>query len=178
MDEGKKELTGESYYSDNDLTGQLREKIRTQAQRLRTLEQYRMLCEQRIQELYPGHSLPVKQEHLGSNSTLLNELQMSKQKIARLESQLAQQSTKEPQQENSQLFEIQEKYKQLIKDKNDLEESLRAEMLNCEEQRTYIEVLKQAIEAKSDDFTGTKLDQQNLAEIQKTKAKNDDSRRD
>ena len=59
----KEEISGESNYSDNDLTSQLREKIRAQAQRLRGLEQYRILCEQRIQEISPGHPLPIRQEH-------------------------------------------------------------------------------------------------------------------
>ena len=39
----KDELSGESYYSDTDLTSQLREKVRSQAHRLRGLEQYRIL---------------------------------------------------------------------------------------------------------------------------------------
>ena len=44
----KDESLSQSYYSDNELAGQLREKVRSQAQRLRSLEQYRLLCEQRI----------------------------------------------------------------------------------------------------------------------------------
>ncbi|OMJ73732.1 hypothetical protein SteCoe_27523 [Stentor coeruleus] len=178
MEEGIRELTGESYYSDNDLTGHLREKIRTQAQRLRALEQYRMLCEQRIQELSPGHSLPVKQEHLGSGVSLTDELQLAIRKISRLESQLSQNSLKTPEQDTSELTQLQEKYNLLIKEKNDLEESLRAEMINCEEQKTYIEVLKQAIEAKTQEFIGVKNEQKNIIEVQKTKPKNEDSRRE
>ena len=70
-------------YDASELVQQLREKVRMQAQRLRSLEQYRMLCEQRISELQPGHSLPVKPEDLGTgpiNQSLL-ELQHAKQKI-------------------------------------------------------------------------------------------------
>jgi hypothetical protein len=38
------------------------------------------------------------------------------------------------------------------KDKTNLEESLRAETLANEEQRNYIEILKQALEAKIEDL--------------------------
>lgn len=138
----------ESNYSDNDLTSQMREKIRNQAQRLRALEQYRILCEHRIQELHPGHPIPIKPEHLGSMADQSAELLQAKQKISRLESLLS-----EKQEYSSPTIsdpDLHEKFSILTKDKNELEESLRAEMLTCEEQRTYIEVLKQALESKSE----------------------------
>ena len=151
-------------FDQGDLVSQLREKVRTQAQRLRSLEQYRILCEQRIQELQPGHNFPVRPEDLG---TVLpphpsQDLQLAKQKISRLEQQLCEQSIKVPLAENYTfpppatqltLAQLQELYSaiyyqhhDLIKEKSTIEESLRAEMLNCEEQRAYIEVLKQALE--------------------------------
>ena len=135
----------DSCYSDTDLTSQMREKIRGQASRLRALEQYRLLCEQRIQELSPGHPVPVKPEHLGSSSA---ELSQARSKIAHLESLLGDKSPDANDEED--YNDLLDKYNSLIKDKTDLEESLRAEMLTCEEQRTYIEVLKQAIESKTE----------------------------
>ena len=154
--QSKEELTGESVYSDNDLSSQMRDKIRSQAQRLRGLEQYRILCEQRILELFPNHPVPIKQEHLGLNFPTSNELLQAKQKIAKLESQIAQKTLgNEEIQGSNEFSKLLDQYNQLVKDKNDLEESLRSEMLTCEEQRTYIEVLKQAIESKLEEFPKT-----------------------
>lgn len=174
----KDELSGESYYSDNDLTGQLREKIRNQAQRLRALEQYRLLCEQRIQELFPGHSLPVKQEHLGSNVSLANELKMAKQKITRLEAQISQNLTGKDSETEVNDDGLHEKLELALRDKAEVEESLRAEMLNCEEQRAYIEVLKQAMEAKMLEHAGAVSESHLAFEVKETKPKNDESRRE
>jgi chromosome segregation ATPase len=148
----------------SELAKQLREKVRTQAQRLRNLEQYRVLCEQRISELHPGHNFPVRPEDLGMiPPSPTQELSLAKQKISRLEQQLSQQNIKVPLTDNYTfpspttnltLAQLQELYSaiyyqhyNILKDKTTLEESLRAEMLNCEEQRAYIEVLKQALES-------------------------------
>lgn len=149
----------------NELVQHLREKVRNQAQRLRALEQYRVLCEQRIGEFVPGHNFPVKPEDLGSGLPAQNsqELVMAKQKIARLEQQLMSQNIKVPLADNYTfpppttqltLAQLQELYSaiyyqhhDMIKEKANLEESLRSEMLACEEQRAYIEVLKQALES-------------------------------
>ena len=45
---------------------QLSTKIRKQAEQLMALENYKILSEQRILELCPGHPLPVTSNHLGS----------------------------------------------------------------------------------------------------------------
>ena len=47
---------------------QLKEKIRSQAQRLNELESYKMLCEKRVIELCPDHPLPVLTSHLGKST--------------------------------------------------------------------------------------------------------------
>lgn len=158
MEEGKfsqAEYSEDSVFSDSDLTNQLRDKIRTQAQRLRSLEQYRVICEQRIQELQPGHPMPVKKEHLGLAGSAIQELKLAKEKITRLESQVSQLNIEtEEGKDCSDYILLLEKYNELLKDKNDLEESLRAEMLNSEEQRTYIEMLKQVINSKFEEFNG------------------------
>ena len=174
----KDELSGESYYSDTDLTSQLREKVRSQAHRLRGLEQYRILCEQRIQDLSPGHSLPVKPEHLGTPQAS-NELKLAKQKISRLESQLSQASS-EKQAPVAAINDDSyvEKYNSLLDDKCELEESLRAEMLTCEEQRAYIEVLKQAMEAKVEECAGGKAEAPSVQEAKEVKPRADESRRE
>jgi chromosome segregation ATPase len=153
-----------------DLLNQLREKIRIQATRLRSLEQYRILCEQRISEISPGHQFPVRADDLGTglSASLSQELTQAKQKISRLEQQLQSSSIKVPLGENYtfpppttqlSLAQLQELYSaiyyqhhDLLKEKSAVEESLRAEMLTCEEQRAYIEVLKQTLESNLQDL--------------------------
>ncbi|OMJ89851.1 hypothetical protein SteCoe_7933 [Stentor coeruleus] len=178
--------TDESAYSDADLTSHLRDKIRQQASRLRALEQYRVICEKRIQELQPGHPLPIKKDHLGISlsqsvnpTKLSHELQLAHEKIARLENQLSQKSldTEDPKEPNEYMILL-EKYNDMLKDKNDLEESLRAEMLNCEEQRTYIELLKQTIEGKLEEIDGISLDPKALSMMNSSRSKTDESRRE
>jgi len=120
-----------------DIIYQLGDKIRAQAKRLSALEQYKLLCEKRILELYPGHDMPVRPEHLGTQSTdpMRQQLHQAQQHIARLEQTLAgvtPQSLPEG----------------WAREKQMLEESLRQEVLNSEKQRAYIETLKQALEVK------------------------------
>jgi chromosome segregation ATPase len=169
----------DSLYSDADLTSHLREKIRQQASRLRSLEQYRVQCEKRIQELCPGHPLPIKEEQRSSFLSQSQELQLAREKIQRLEGQLSHQNLEgEEVKEQGDYLLLLEKYNDLLKDKTDLEESLRAEMLNCEEQRTYIELLKQTIEGKLEEMDGISLDPKAMSVINNSRSKIDDSRRE
>lgn len=128
-----------------DIIYQLGDKIRAQAKRLSSLEQYKLLCEKRILELYPGHDLPLRPEHLGLQSAdpLRQQLHQAQQHIARLEQTLAgavPQSVPDT----------------WAREKQMLEESLRQEVLNSEKQRAYIETLKQALEVKMEGL-GVKL---------------------
>ena len=163
----------------DEIINHLQEKIRSQTQRLRNLDQYKSLCEQRISEIIPGHSFPVKPEDLGSGLPLqhIQELNIAKQKISKLEQQLQQQYLKRPNLDNYNfpspsfqltLSQLQELYStiyyhhyELIKEKTAIEESLRSEILNCEEQRVYIEVLKQALESNLEEIgiTGKNIEE-------------------
>jgi len=130
-----------SDFSENgELENQLRQKVKSQAKRLRCLENYSALCEQRIQELSPQHSFPVKQQHLGTGSSLETELQKARQEIQKLR-KLHKSSGED---------KITAELEEAKQDKLDLEESLRAEMLMNEQQSIYIQVLKQTLEAKMD----------------------------
>lgn len=157
-----------------DISLQLGEKIRSQAQRLAALEQYRMLCEQRLLELAPNHPIPVLPEHLGTASDSRDtELYQALQKISRLEQELSHKQLTVPLSEfhsfptpnthlnPGQLHELYaalySKAQHLIREKMDLEESLRLETLQTEEQRAYIEALKQALETKTEQY-GRKTD--------------------
>ena len=91
-----------------------------------------MLCEQRITELSPEHSLPVLPEHLGTPSTLSLQLHRARQHIERLE------------QEHTPTFGGEH----LQQEKAELEAQLRSEVLHSEEQRALIESLKQALETR------------------------------
>lgn len=51
--------------SNDEFTKRLMDKVRTQAESLTRLENYRNLCERRILELSPNHALPVEFKHLG-----------------------------------------------------------------------------------------------------------------
>lgn len=44
---------------------QFSDKIKTQAERLQKLENYKKLCERRILDLEPNHALPITEEMLG-----------------------------------------------------------------------------------------------------------------
>lgn len=147
--------------------------FRTLTQLKKSLENYKNLCEQRILEIYPDHPLPVKEEHLGTAIPYLNELHLAKQKIAKLERQLEMAFEHEEQNESVEL-----KYNRVIKDKLGLEESLRAEMLNSEEQRAYIEILKQALEENIEENRKKSESQVKETVKDQPKTSNLDSRRD
>jgi chromosome segregation ATPase len=145
---------------DGEVIIQLSEKIRQQAKRLAGLERYKQICEERIKELDPGHKTPVSVDHLGlkPKDSAPQQLHLAHQKILRLEHQLAQFNVQYPEpgvangRTSEQHAGMYYKLQETIKDKATLEESLRAEMLHSEEQRSYIEVLKQALEAKMEDL--------------------------
>ncbi|CAG9332671.1 unnamed protein product [Blepharisma stoltei] len=157
---------GFDYISEGEIIIKLQEKVKSQAQRLRALEGYKTLCETRIAELFPSHPFPVKNEHLGVfNSQDSQELHAAKQKIIRLEQQLSKQASLTPRSgtplsgtpKNAQKLDemysvLHHKYNELVKDKSLVEETLRAEMLASEEQRTYIEILKQALEVNVEEL--------------------------
>lgn len=129
----------DKFLSAPDLIEQLKEQSRNLSIRVKSLEHYKLLCEQRIQELLPNHPLPLLEEHFGTITPILSELQFAKQKISRLESQISKGASLDSD-------SLEKKYFELLKEKTNIEESLRIEILTCEEQRTYIEILRQSIE--------------------------------
>ena len=134
-----------------NLLTQLKEKLKNQAQKIRNLESYKLLCEERIKDFAPFHPFPISREHIGQNSNSSIEIVNLRQKVSKLENQLLKSSEnnyKSPGDQNILL----EKYYTSLKEKDELEESLRNEMRTCEEQRTYIEVLRQTIEINMESF--------------------------
>ena len=155
--------------SPEKLIAMLSEKVRQQANKLQDLENYKSLCEKRILQLSPENSIPVTENDLGNGherfkGTECQELQkiieiknqdlhFSKKKIEKLimENEHLKLGFKGDQQPAN-INQLIEKIKTLNEDKYQLEESLRAESLVIEEQRNYIEILKQTIESKMEEM--------------------------
>jgi hypothetical protein len=49
---------------------QFSDKIKTQAERLQKLEAYKKLCERRILDFDPSHTLPITDDMIGSSSEM------------------------------------------------------------------------------------------------------------
>ena len=145
----KKQRQENRFYTDSGKADKLEDQVKKLYMKVKSLEQYKDLCEERIKELSPTHPIPIKEEHLGLVLTPLSGYSRSKERISRIEPQKPQRSADFNRFEsNESNFSI--KYNELLRDKLSLEESLRAEMLTCEEQRAYIEILKQALENNSE----------------------------
>ena len=137
----------------SNLLIQLKEKLKTQAKQIRSLESYKYLCEERIKDLLPSHPFPVLHEHIGIKSNSSQEILNLKQKISKFEQQLLKNSENLSTANSKNDTNISEQYKTMMekcfiltKENKELEETLRSEMQSSEEQRSYIEVLKQTIE--------------------------------
>jgi chromosome segregation ATPase len=172
---------------EGEVVMQLGDKIRQQAKRLTSLEQYRLLIEKRLRELSPSHPLPVLPTHLGKD--VPDELQALRARVEELEAEQQVPMTENftfphpsTQLKASQLQELYQalyfKHHGALKDKAALEESLRAEMLTSEEQRTYIEVLKQAVETKMDSAGVVNQTVDSFAEYTTTRTSQEQSRKD
>jgi chromosome segregation ATPase len=128
-------------------------KIKEQAMQLQALEEYKQLCEKRIKEIAPDHPLPIERAHIGKKVSAPKHSQNSPQK-----NKLIQDLRAELNRKNEEIGNIQKKinsqsdygeqFKQMEDQKAQMELSLRAEILANEEQRNYIEILKEAMEAK------------------------------
>lgn len=148
------------------ILSQLKSKLKSQSTQIRLLESYKSLCEQRILDLYPSHPLPIQQDHLGQY--LYSETLPLKQKISKLEQKISQYCDPylipSPHLNSVSQKSLIQQFATLQREKKELEESLRNEVQLNEEQRSYIEVLKQAVEVNIEklglegltieDFTG------------------------
>eukprot|EP01022_Parablepharisma_sp_SALTPOND_P018560 TRINITY_DN304_c0_g1_i1.p1 TRINITY_DN304_c0_g1~~TRINITY_DN304_c0_g1_i1.p1 ORF type:complete len:1205 (-),score=223.99 TRINITY_DN304_c0_g1_i1:1337-4951(-) len=158
--------------SKDDFVSQLTEKIRQQARELQEQENYKIICEKRILELCPNHPLPVTPAHLGKivpgataqSQALLpqinelkklltqkdQELHFAKKRSEKLQLELEQSRHYTPKKAGA--ADQTGRIAELQREKQNLEESLRAEILTNEEQRNYIQILKEALEAKIEDL--------------------------
>ncbi len=122
----------------------LRLKVRDQAQRLTNLETYKILCEERIKQLAPEHPLPItnihltKQFKLPTNTAKKSNLDFNSLNLDKLP-----------------VDKVKEAYSKLLENFHALQDereaiiqSLREETLLNEEQRNYIEILRQTLESQ------------------------------
>jgi len=154
--------TSVATFSKDIFVRQVMEKARNQAKQLHEKEDYIMLCEKRILELYPDQQLPIVEEHLGKVpyellklQPLIAELNELKKTMVKKDKSLEKykKQNKELQDKLEQLTSsIQEVEESLTSQINDLqkqkqaiEQSLRAEILINEEQRSHIKILKEAM---------------------------------
>jgi len=101
--------------------------------------------------LYPQQSLPIKNEDIGKNS-LAEEMELMKKEIKRLNEENEILKAKKVRLVQVREAENPKSKNKLEVDKAALQEALRGQTLINEEQRKYIEILKEALEAKINDF--------------------------
>ena len=145
-----------------DYVMQLAEKIQQQAKQLQELEDYKIICEKRILELCPSQRLPITESQLGNVPSYSLQVKELKAVLSQREQELIFERKR-----NSQLqLELRMPRQRLSatgssleSENQSLKESLRAEMLLNEEQRNYIDILK--------DMLNTKLESLGLVELVK-----------
>lgn len=148
----------------------LQDKIRNQAKRLCSFQQYISLCEKRILQFNPKENIPLTKYSL--NNPAINQSQEIYQKYEELqrkynslyESTLKQQSNRSQRENSNQLRpksiegenyddivtlynKLQSENEKLIEERETMMETIKKEMVNNDEQRNYIEILKQALES-------------------------------
>lgn len=107
------------------------EKLKQAGERVQALERYKELCERRVADLDPQHAFPVQPGHLGQRPAggFGRQADLMQQKLNEVQGQLIQ------------LGDLKHRLRLT-------EESLRRETLANEEQRAYIQVLREALELK------------------------------
>ena len=154
------------------------DKVTQQAQRLQYLEDYKILCEKYILKLFPEQMLPLTPEDLikiSRNSNQINELksivvrknqelQFASRQIMRLQEE-ADQWKKCLQKKQEPINTFSCEFIKLQNEKRALEETLRAEVLLNEEQRSCIEILKKTLANKMKELGMTELLQRVVTEI-------------
>lgn len=145
-----------TFPSKSSYTAQLADKVRQQARQLQTLEDYKVLCEKLILKLSPGCPLPVVEECLEtlpgtvSSEGLVRQVNELRRVLAQREQELGRVRSLSEQCQaplKKSFMEAQVVIERLENDKKALEDSLRAEIFHSEEQRNYIQILKELLES-------------------------------
>ena len=148
----------------------LQEKIRNQAKRLCSFQEYISLCEKRILQFNPKENIPLTKYSLNNPPVIQNqEIFQKYEELQRkynslYESTVKQQSNRSPRKNSNQIRpksiegesyddlvtlynKLQSENEKLIEERETMMETIRKEMVNNDEQRNYIEILKQALES-------------------------------
>jgi len=139
-----------------NFTNQLADKVRQQARQLQKLEEYKVLCERLILKLLPECSLPIAEDYLEnlpepSSEPLMKQVNELKRTLAQKERELNRAKILNDSDPQRRLpLESQMMIEKLENDKKALEDSLKAEILHSEEQRNYIQILKELLESNAD----------------------------
>ena len=96
-----------------------------------------MICEKRIRDLAPSHPLPVLPSHCGQTNPDIAEMK------ARMSIMM---STQDNGSMTSEVIKMRQQVEQMGLEKQQLEVSLRDETLANEEQRNYIQILRNALD--------------------------------
>ncbi len=97
-------------------------------ERLRYLDNYRLICERRIRDLAPTHPLPVLPSHCGRGNPDIDDLRVR----LHMQSQLLQETA------SVDTVQMRLQLEELQTEKVRVEEALRREVVANEEQRNYI----------------------------------------
>ncbi|CDW80474.1 UNKNOWN [Stylonychia lemnae] len=123
----------------------LQQKLYQFQERVRYLDNYRLVCEKRIKDLAPSHQIPILPSHIGQPNPDLeeikNRLRVSQNQQQQLDYQLSPQNQME-------MIKLKERLDIVLQEKHQIEEALRNETLANEEQRNYIQILRNAIDQK------------------------------
>eukprot|EP00347_Sterkiella_histriomuscorum_P021698 403333074 len=111
-------------------------------EKLKYLENYRVICERRIKELAPQHPIPVLPSHIGQPNPDVEEL---RNKIRFSQNQYDVQQSPSSAMD---IIKLSQRVDFLQQEKLQIEEALRNETLANEEQRNYIQILRNAIDQK------------------------------
>jgi len=135
----------------------LQTKIREQAKRLNSMQDYINLLEKKIKKYNPNQTFPITKQNLNSKNSpeisyqdLIKKYSSLQQKYNELYELTRQKSNSKiniDNNENEKIEYTEEYVKNLKKEKDEILLQLKQEIINNDEQRNYIEILKQALES-------------------------------
>ena len=133
----------------------LQNKVKSQSKRLNSMQEYINLLENKLKKLNPNQIFPITNKNLSNKNEityqeLLKKYSSLQQKYNELY-ELSHQKNKSPiniEYNDDEQIEYNEEYiKKLKREKEEILSQLKQEIINNDEQRNYIEILKQALES-------------------------------
>jgi len=135
----------------------LQTKIREQAKRLNSMQDYINLLEKKIKKYNPNQTFPITKQNLNNQNApeisyqelikKYSSLQQKYNELYELSRQKNNSKINIDNNENEEIEYTEEYVKKLQKEKDEILSQLKQEIINNDEQRNYIEILKQALES-------------------------------